>query len=238
MCILKLYHGSGTAVPQPRLEQCRPHNDYGRGFYCTQSDELAKEWACQRGRSGFVSSYEIDAGGLDLVDLNSGDRCILHWLAVLLEHRLCRLSTPTMQRGSTWLTRYYSVDISHADIVKGYRADDSYFGFARAFLRNEITLAQLSHAMMLGELGEQYMIKSAVGFDALRFTGSEPADSAVYWARRETRDENARTAFQEMLLQGLDEPSSSGSAQGDDMPQLFISALMSMSEEERHACLQ
>ena len=235
--MLKLYHGSGVAVPRPQIELCRPHNDYGRGFYCTRSIDLAKEWACQQGIDGFVSAYELDVRELAVIDLNASGRCILHWLAVLLEHRLCRLSTPVMQQGAAWLAERFSVDISQADIVRGYRADDSYFGFARAFLRNEITLPQLSRAMRLGELGEQYMVRSPRGFVALRFAGSEAVDSAVYWTRREIRDKAARDAFQEIVSQrgsALEASTGGGAA---NMPPLFISTLMAMSEEELHACL-
>ena len=44
-------------------------------------------------------------------------------------------------------------------MVIGYRADDSYFSFARAFVNNEISLEQLSYAMRLGKLGELVCIK-------------------------------------------------------------------------------
>lgn len=240
MKVMRLHHGSGDAVLQPCYERCRPRNDYGQGFYCTRSIELAKEWACQQGRDGFVSLFDLDMGGLSLVDLNSEEYCILHWLAVLLEHRLCRLSTPTMQQGAAWLGRRYSVDLSHADVVKGYRADDSYFGFARAFLRNEITLDQLSRAMRLGELGEQYMIKSPKAFGALRFAGSEPVDGSEYWPKRATRDEAARAAFREIVLQDAGRSVSAFADQGTgaDIRPLYISTLMSMSEREIRACLQ
>ena len=36
------------------------------------------------------------------------------------------------------------------DIIIGYRADDSYFAFANAFLNNTLSLAQLEKAMNLG----------------------------------------------------------------------------------------
>ncbi len=227
---LTLYHGSSAAVTLPRLELCRPNNDYGQGFYCTRSVELAKEWACQKGRDGFANAYELDMRGLALVDLNAESYCILHWLAILLENRLCRLSTPTMQRGATWIAKRFPVDLSDADVVKGYRADDSYFSFARAFLRNEITLEHLSRAMRLGELGEQYMIKSPAGFAALRYVGGEVADSSMYWPLRQRRDAEARAAFQDIVA----EKSPPESA----LPPLYISSLMAMSEEELYACLR
>lgn len=160
MSIIHLHHGSSMVVRVPSIDRCKPHNDYGRGFYCTRSLELAKEWACQQGHSGFANTYAIDMESLDVLDLNSGPFNILHWLTLLLQNRTIRLASPVMVQGDAWLKKHFSIDVSSADVIKGYRADDSYFGFARAFLRNEITLEQLSRAMRLGELGEQYMVKS------------------------------------------------------------------------------
>ena len=71
-------------------------------------------------------------------DLNAGDCHFLHWLALLMNNRRIRLSTPLMRRGAKWLTDNYLIDLRGADIVKGYRADGSCFSFARSFVNNEI----------------------------------------------------------------------------------------------------
>ena len=55
------------------------------------------------------------------------------------------------------------------DFIKGYRADDSYFSFAAAFLNNTISLSQLEKAMVLGKLGEQIVAKSEKAFDRLAY---------------------------------------------------------------------
>ena len=39
-----LYHGSKDIIEHPRYGAGKPYNDYGRGFYCTESLDLAKEW--------------------------------------------------------------------------------------------------------------------------------------------------------------------------------------------------
>ena len=87
------------------------------------------------------------------------------------------------------------VDISAYDLIVGYRADDSYFSFARAFVSNEISLKQLSYAMRLGKLGEQYVLKSEKAFNQIAFISAELADNTIYYARRKMRDEEARNAF-------------------------------------------
>lgn len=36
-----LWHGSSEIIKQPRLELCRPYNDYGAGFYCIEHEDLS-----------------------------------------------------------------------------------------------------------------------------------------------------------------------------------------------------
>lgn len=194
-----LYHGSSEIVQKPVFGQGKAYNDYGLGFYCTEHMELAKEWACRERKTGFVSGYELDMGNLKILNLSDPEYSILHWLAILLENRRIRLSTPVMKRGFEWLKRYYSVEIDEYDVITGYRADDSYFAFARAFVNNEISLEQLSMAMRLGKLGEQWMVKSRKAFDAVRFQGYTVVPDIVYYGKRKQRDEQARREYQKLL---------------------------------------
>lgn len=230
---LVLFHGSQQAVLRPTVEKCRPNNDYGRGFYCTADKELACEWACQKGADGFVNRYELPLEELKVLDLNREPFTILHWLEVLFTNRLVRLSTPTMQRGARWLQEHFPVDLSEADVVHGYRADDSYFGFARAFLRNEITLSELARAMRLGNLGSQYMVKSVAAFKALRYLGCEPADASVWWPLKEERERQARASFGDLLVNSRPQKNADGSVDN-----LYLNELMALSEEELYAGLR
>lgn len=227
MDVFTLFHGSEAIVSKPEIGLCRPYNDYGKGFYCTADQELGKEWACQKGRDGFVSCYELPLDGLVAIDLNGEGFTALHWLSVLFENRLVRLTTPVMERGGRWLQDHFSVDLDGADIVAGYRADDSYFGFARAFLSNSITLGQLTRALRLGNLGTQVMLKSPAAFDAVRFTGYVKADAATYFPRYSERDARARAEFAQMIRSSEDQ---------DDG--LFFSSLMAMGKEELDGCLR
>ena len=85
------------------------------------------------------------------------------------------------------------------DVIIGYRADDSYFSFIRSFLSNEISLKQLSYAMKLGKLGEQFVLKSKKAFDIIEFIGYEVVDNTTYYAKRKASDEKARMAFEKEL---------------------------------------
>lgn len=130
-----------------------------------------------------------------VLDLSSEGYTILHWLSVLMANRKVRLSTPTMRRGHKWLLENFPVNIEEYDIIKGYRADDSYFAFARAYMNNEITLGQLNHAMHLGKLGEQIILKSPKAFDVIKFVSYDTADNSIYYPKRKARDEDARAAY-------------------------------------------
>ena len=53
---LTIYHGSSKIIERPDFGTGNPHNDYGLGFYCTESMELAKEWASSTETDGFGQS--------------------------------------------------------------------------------------------------------------------------------------------------------------------------------------
>ena len=199
MPILTLYHGSPQILEHPAFGKGKKYNDYGRGFYCTEHIELAKEWACSEGTDGYANRYELDTDGLSVLNLSAEGFTILNWLAILMENRRARLSTPIEKRGREYLLRNFLPDYAGYDCVIGYRADDSYFSFARSFVGNGISLKQLSYAMKLGKLGEQFVLKSERAFDALRFIDYTIADNSVYYAKRRLRDEEARDAFQKEL---------------------------------------
>ncbi len=198
---ITIFHGSPEIREKPVYGLGKKYNDYGQGFYCTQNIELAKEWACTEGKDGYVNQYEIDLDALSILNLSDDEYTILHWLALLVAYRRIRISTPVMKRGIQWLGKNFRIDIRSYDAVRGYRADDSYFSFARAFLNNEISLEQLSYAMRLGRLGEQFVLKSRKAFQIIRFLSYEPVSHKEYFFKRRTRDEQARAAYRAQLEQ-------------------------------------
>lgn len=199
MSNLILYHGSPEIVRKPEYGKGKPYNDYGQGFYCTESLDLAKEWACGENTDGVANRYEINTAELRILNLNSKNYTILHWLALLTKYRGVRISTPTMKRGVEWLNKHFLPEIENYDAIIGYRADDSYFSFARAFVNNEISLNQLSYAMRLGELGEQFVLKSEKAFSLIRFISSEEVPNEVYFPKRKQRDDKARASYREEI---------------------------------------
>lgn len=196
---LLLYHGSEKIISKPVFGAGKAYNDYGRGFYCTQNIELAKEWACPTNNDGFSNCYELKTEGLRVLDLQAKEFCTLHWLAILVANRRFDMDTAIMRQGAYYLKNNFLLDISQFDIVKGYRADDSNFSFAQAFLSNQISYAMLQKAMKLGKLGEQVVLKSERSFDKIKFKNYEIAQGNKYCALRLGRMENARADYKKLL---------------------------------------
>ena len=199
MSKLVLYHGSPGIIEKPAFGKGKAYNDYGRGFYCTEHIELAKEWACTEGTDGYANKYELDTAGLSILNLSSDEYTILNWLAILMLHRKGRLFTPIAKQGREYLIQNFLPNIQSYDAIIGYRADDSYFSFARAFVTNTISLKQLGSAMRLEKPGEQFVLKSPKAFEAIKFIDYTVADNTVYYAKRKARDDKARAAYMKEL---------------------------------------
>lgn len=201
--MMTLYHGSDHMVTRPFWGGGNLHNDYGMGFYCTEHVELAREWACMRSRRAFVNRYGLETDGLKILDLSKPPYHILNWLAILSENRTFDLNTAVGIASKDYLLREFLPDYQEADIITGYRADDSYFSFAEDFLNNSLSLKQLERAMRLGKLGEQIVIKSPKTFERITYQESEPVDTAIYGPHRRNRDLEARAAYRKIAEEGF-----------------------------------
>ena len=196
---ITLYHGSEHVIEVPTFGVGKEHNDFGPGFYCTQSNDLAKEWAVSSARSGFSNCYTLDTEYLNILNLNSPDYTILNWIAVLVEHRIFAIKTPVARRAKRYLIDHFGINVNAFDVITGYRADDSYFDYAESFLNNAISVEQLAQAMRLGKLGEQIVLKSKFAFSCIQYKGFELAEREQYYALRKARDDEANRHYYEML---------------------------------------
>ena len=205
--VRKLYHGSCNIIEKSIFGQGKRYNDYGLGFYCTDSLDMAKEWGVSHDKDGYANCYELDCDGLRILDLNDPQYCILHWLAVLLENREFDVPSALALEAKEYILKNFAVDHKDYDAIIGYRADDSYFSFAQDFINGTISYRQLNNAMHLGKLGQQFVLKSPAAFEKLQFVSYELADNTVYYAKRKARDDEARAAFRAELeredLEGL-----------------------------------
>ena len=184
-----IFHGSKDIIEVPKYGIGNKKNDYGLGFYCTENIELAKEWACVSNESnGFANKYDFDITGLKILDLTDKQYSILNWLAILVNFRTFDTNNPISETAKKYLIDNFYINIEEYDIIIGYRADDSYFSFAKDFLNNMITLKQLSRAMNLGGLGIQVVLKTQRAFSQIKFINYELAESKEYYIKKIKRD--------------------------------------------------
>lgn len=196
---LTLFHGSEKLIETPTFGEGKKNNDFGLGFYCTESEELAKEWAVSSLRDGFANRYILDTEYLNILNLNSPNYTILNWIAVLVEHRLFSIKTPVARRAKKYLIDNFGINVNAYDLITGYRADDSYFDYAESFLNNAISVEQLAKAMRLGKLGEQVVLKSKFAFSKIQYEGFDVAEKEEFYVLRKSRDDEANQLYLEML---------------------------------------
>lgn len=191
-----IYHGSKNIITKPEFGKGNIANDYGLGFYCTENIELAKEWACSdKVTNGYANIYEIELKDLKVLDLRDDKYSILNWIAILLKFRSFIIYSPIANQAKDYILKNFYIDVSKYDIIIGYRADDSYFSFAKDFINNTISVEQLALAMRLGKLGYQVVLKSKKAFDNVKYLGSEKAETKVYYLKRVNRDNVARETY-------------------------------------------
>ena len=114
---ITIYHGSEQIVEVPTFGKGKKNNDIGLGFYCTESEELAKEWAVSSLRNGFSNRYTLDTEYLNILNLNCPDYTILNWIAVLVEHRLFTIKTPVAHRAKRYLIENFGVNVNAFDLI-------------------------------------------------------------------------------------------------------------------------
>jgi hypothetical protein len=193
---ITLYHGTSEKNFEPRFGGGRAYHDCGNGFYATEDLEAAKEWACQGQRdSAFVYAYELDASDLNILNLDENNA--LAWVSVLMMHRRGKkIRGAALERCNEMIERY-GIDVSKYDLIRGFRANDSYFQFTADFVTDTITLETLMKSIVAGDLGIQVCVKSEKAYgklgkrvDVINIGG---ADYRRYHNRYLTKDSDART---------------------------------------------
>lgn len=88
------------------------------------------------------------------------------WLAELMKHRDAANSKRYRVLAQKFIAKY-GIETEEYDVIKGWRANASYFYIAKAFVRDEIDLDILEELLSLGGLGIQYCIKSEKAYSQL-----------------------------------------------------------------------
>ncbi len=195
-----LYHGTPNKIVTPVFGGGEEKHDYGKGFYLTENIELAKEWAVCRPQeaNGWVHKYELDCDSLKIFDFQEAS--IMAWLAELMKHRDAAESKRYKMLAVKFIDKY-GIDTSNYDVIKGWRANASYFYIAKEFVRDNIDVEILEELLSLGGLGIQYCIKSELAYENLR----EIRDGLLSVAYSEfnqkynQRDDNARKRMRDLV---------------------------------------
>lgn len=167
MAKIILYHGSPIKIVNPTFGLGDEKHDYGKGFYLTDNMELAKEWAvCHPNEhNGWVHKYELDTEDLKILDFKKYN--VLSWLAELMKHRDAQDSKRYRLLAKKFIDKY-GIDTSEYDVIKGWRANASYFFIAKEFVRDNVDIDILEKLLSLGNLGIQYCIKSEKAYSKLK----------------------------------------------------------------------
>lgn len=195
-----LFHGSSDRKITPTFGLGEEKHDYGKGFYMTESAELAKEWAVCKigGINGWVHKYELDTDELKILDFQNLN--ILTWLAELMKHRNAADSKRYRVLSQKFIAEY-GIETKEYDVIKGWRADASYFYIAKAFVRDEIDIDILEELLSLGGLGIQYCLKSEKAYSQLNEIEDdlEPVEYREFNPKYNERDAAAREKMRELI---------------------------------------
>lgn len=195
-----LYHGTPDKIVTPKYGGGDDKHDYGRGFYLTENVELAKEWAVCRPNeeNGWVHEYELECDDLKILDFQ--EKNVLAWLAELMKHRDAADSKRYRMLSAKFIGKY-GIDTSQYDVIKGWRANASYFYIAKEFVRDNIDIDILEDLLSLGGLGIQYCIKSEKAYSKLleRKENLLLVDYSEFNEKYNQRDSVARTNMRNLV---------------------------------------
>ena len=197
---LTLFHGTSDKNVIPTYGLGEKKHDYGMGFYLTANIELAKEWAvCKPDvTNGWVHQYELETDELKILDFQG--EAVLSWLAELMKHRDASDSKRYRMLAEKFIDKY-GIDTSGYDVIKGWRANASYFYIAKEFVRDNIDIDILEELLSLGELGIQYCIKSEVAYSKLHEVEEKmlKVDYMEFREKYNQRDISARQKMRELV---------------------------------------
>lgn len=195
-----LYHGSPNEKITPKFGLGDEKHDYGKGFYLTESLELAREWAVYRpdASNGWVHKFEIDTAGLNILDFQ--EYSVLTWLAELMKHRDAADSKRYRLLSKQFISKF-GVSTEDYDIIKGWRANASYFYIAKSFVRDEVDIDILEELLVLGGLGIQYCIKTEKAYKKIfeHVDALQPVSFSQFNEKYNRRDIEARENMRKLI---------------------------------------
>ena len=95
----------------------------------------------------------------------------------------------------------YGIDTDNYDVIKGWKANASYFYIAKEFVRDNIDMDILEELLSLGGLGIQYCIKTELAYSKLIEIKDEltMVDYSEFNHKYNQRDIDARQKMRDLV---------------------------------------
>lgn len=146
-----IYHGSNTAVENPRILVNGHYKDFGYGFYCTNIEKQAKRWALTRRGASVVSHYQyVKSKELKILEFPDMTE---EWLQFVVD---CR-----------------SGKEHNFDIVEGPMADDQIWDYVEDYLNKKITKEAFWELVKFKYPTHQIVFCTERALETIHFEGSE-----------------------------------------------------------------
>lgn len=145
-----------------------------------------------------MHKYELETDGLRILDFQ--DKGVLPWLAELMKHRDAADSKRYRMLAKKFIEKY-GVDTDSYDVIRGWRANASYFYIAKEFVRDNIDMDILEELLSLGGLGIQYCIKTELAYSGLHEVEEDLLEVpyAEFNEKYNQRDLTARQKMRELV---------------------------------------
>ena len=146
-----IYHGSNTAVENPRILVNGHYKDFGYGFYCTNIEKQAKRWALTRRGASVVSHYQyVKSKELKILEFPDMTE---EWLQFVVD---CR-----------------SGKEHNFDIVEGPMADDQIWDSVEDYLNKKNTKEAFWELVKFKYPTHQIVFCTERALETIHFEGSE-----------------------------------------------------------------
>ena len=156
-----LYHGTNLTITEINLEKCRPHKDFGRGFYLTTIEEQAEKMAVRVSRL-FGGEPVVNVYSFDEAFLENGELSVLKFDVPSVEWALFVTNNRTDKNDGS-----NNLDLKY-DVVIGPVADDDLSLLFNLFTEGYIDETALMNGMKFKKLSNQYSFHTEKAINYLR----------------------------------------------------------------------
>ncbi len=162
-----LYHGTYIRFDTIELAKCRRFKDFGQGFYATQLESQARQWAAAMqerfaAREAVVLSFEFDEKLADKLNIFTFPEPTIEWANFVMNNRNPKYDT------------YESPLNNHKnqyDIVEGPVANDRIAVVLDQYLAKLLSGDALAEALKYRELNHQMSFHTLAAVQTLKKVG-------------------------------------------------------------------